>query len=167
MKKKYIVGIIIDNNRKVGMAIYDLNKRKVEIKSKQAVIEEHIKAKDIVGIEHKEQTLFQIKEQEFKNKNYPQLTRGAYNTRKLPVIDCEGNILIKGADVCIGTIGIGDSKKYIVVNTKGKLRFLNKEEVKKENLVGIIQGDKRINVIRDCQNIYMTMEEFERSRKDD
>ena len=162
MKKKYIIGIIIDNNRKVGVAVYDLASGQVEIRSKQSVVDEYLEQENIVGIEHQKQTVYRVRDGDFKEKNYPQLRKNGYDTRKLSVIDCEGNVLIAGADVCIGTIGIEADKKYIVVNSKGELRFLSKEEVVKEKIIGIIQRDKRIDVIRDCKNIYMTMDEFER-----
>lgn len=159
--KKYIVGIIVDNKKKVGVGIYNMGTRQMEIKSMQSVMEEFMLGKNIVGLRNKKQTVFSIKKDNYEVKDYPQLSKSYYDTNKLPIIDCEGNVIIEGSKVCVGTVGIAETKRYIIVNTKGELSFLSEMEVRKENIVGIIQCDNRINVIKDCKNVYMTMEELE------
>lgn len=160
-EKKYVVGIIKDNNVSVGVALYCLNSKQIEIKSMNSAINELHTQGNIIGLKSREQTVYLRGKDTYEVRNYTGLLKTYYDTRKLPIIDCEGNVLKEGCDVCVGTVGIGDTKKYIIVNSKGKMKLLTKEEVKEIKIVGIIQCDDRINVIRDCKNVYMTMSELE------
>ena len=158
--KKYIVGIILDNNKKVGVALYSLQTGRVELQSLAAAIEDFLQGGKIIGLKHNKQTVFQAKGATFVEKNYPQLAKHYFDTRRLPIIDCTGKVVKAGAEVCIGTIGTDEAKQYIVVNSSGELRFLNKEEVVKEKPVGTVDG----KIIKDCKNVYMTLEEFNKER---
>jgi len=126
--KKYIVGIIKDDNKNVGVALFNMKDRKVKIKSLQSVIDKYLTGEKIVGLREKKTTVV-INKDTYNVKDYIYLSQNYFDTRKLPVIDCNGNVLIPGADVCVGTVGIENDKKYIVVNSKGELRLLTKEEV--------------------------------------
>ena len=158
--KKYITGIILDNNKKVGVALYNLETRKVELKSLTATIEKFLQGRKIIGLKNNKQTVFKVKGATFVEKNYPQLAKHYYDTTRLPIIDCNGKVIKEGVGVCIGTIGTDDIKKYIIVNSSGELKYLSKEEVIKEKPVGTING----KIIKDCKNVYMTLEEFRKER---
>lgn len=159
--KKYIVGVIKDDGKRVGLALYTLAERKVEIKSLNSVLEECRTNGNIIGIKAETKLNFSVKKGIHEIKDYYKLSKHYYDIRRLPVVDCEGNVIEAGVKVCIGTIGIGKNKKYIIVDCKGAVEFLDAEQVKQQHPVGVIICEDRINIVKNCKNVYMTLEEFE------
>lgn len=162
--KKYIVGVIKDEGKKVGALLYNFSERKIEVKSFNLMIEEYKKSKSIIGIKETTQYIFSIKKNMYEDKVYYSFSKNHYDVRKLPVVDCEGNIIEAGANVCIGTIGIGSNKKYIVVDCTGKIEMHDINTIKEKKPVGVITYNNRVNVIKCCKNVYMTEKEFNENK---
>lgn len=160
--QRFVVGLIKDNrNRPVGVAVFNVITKSIEINAINNLESRLLAGEDIKGLKVTTEIYYYEKTNEYKAKDCIKVIHNRYyNTSKLPVIDSEGNVIKQGVGVCIGSIGANTLKRYIVVNTKGDINYLDESAVRKQLPVGLIYYGDRLVLGKECRNIYMTKEEF-------
>lgn len=150
---KYVVGILKNNTHKEGVKVFDNSTGKFEFISLQHAKEKLLAGETIIGLKLKNRTNYRRPEIVY---TYVFLQEYFYDTRKLPVVDTENNILVPGVPVVVGKIGVGSSVKYIIVDSSEEIKLISGEELDVIKPVGYSNG----HLIRSCKNIYMTLGEF-------
>lgn len=149
---KYVVGILKNNTHKEGVKVFDNSTGKFEFISLQHAKEKLLAGENIIGLKLKNRTNYRRPEIVY---TYVFLQEYFYDTRRLPVVDTENNILVPGVPVVIGRIGTVDMK-YIIVDSSEEIKLISGEELDVIKPVGYSNG----RIIRSCKNIYMTLGEF-------
>ena len=168
INKKYIVGIIKPQgeSKAAGVLLYDFQKRKIEKRGYDNAREAYKNgSENIIGFKRISKIEYIIKNEDVIDKQYIQLDNGTYNTNLLTVIDENDRVIIDGSDLCVGSIGCGSNKQFLIVNYKGETKFRKFDEVKGIKILGISKARKNENiyVITPCKNEFIDMEEYENS----
>lgn len=164
--KKYIVAIIKPQGEEkpAGVLLYDFQKRRVEKRGYDNIRETYrTGGENIIGLRMHERLEYRIKHENMVEVQYIQLDRNNYNTNLLPVIDENDNAIKEGRAVCVGSIGCGSSKQFLIVNYKGESKLITKEELINNEILGVVKtcGKTNAHIITPCKNEFIDMREYE------
>ena len=143
-ERQFIIGLIEGKDRK-GKAIieaiqlYNPNTKQANIESLESLKKRLKRGEEIIGVRLNYVRRYASNSIGFELSELIAFDKVIYDYRRLSKLNGKGEVIEQGKDVVVGTKRIDDTLKFIVVSNNLDLRYLTREEVINEKLVGSIR----------------------------
>lgn len=143
-ERQFIIGLIEGKDRK-GKAIieaiqlYNPNTKQANIESLESLKKRLKRGEEIIGVRLNYVRRYASNSIGFELSELMAFDKVIYDYRRLSKLNGKGEVIEQGKDVVVGTKRIDDTLKFIVVSNNLDLRYLTREEVINEKLVGSIR----------------------------